>query len=417
MMCFKDALHCMQSNLLLNGSEIPFFMMQEIISVDMDLLLRLNLLPFRKAYFYNRETSTKVLAMGVRFASFLEETTLYSTLPIPLFVLGNSLLDSEPCTFGIPLLLIYQTKEQSWLYAYAAVHEKKQLLKLSTHLCAMPSMLFYKQEKRPSPLEIDHIPTMQQWNTLHKEALEWMAMGKLNKVVLFRRSVLKYRETVSPYELFSCLIQMGFGIYGFYVEVSEQEVFLGYSPELLYCKRNHTLEVDCVAGTRPRGESLEEDKGLYDDLKRSCKDQSEHRIVVDGVLQSLSNLGLRGDVLPQERLLLSHVQHLWTRIKAISSDSISDWVLLNTLHPTPAIVGYPRSQAQDFFRKMPWCSPYFAGPVGYIGSDYSDVAVGIRSALVCGNSAFLMTGAGIVPTSNAAQEWKELDDKMRPWME
>jgi len=48
--------------------------------------------------------------------------------------------------------------------------------------------------------------------------------------------------------------------------------------------------------------------------------------------------------------------------------------------------------------------------VGYDGAEF---AVAIRSAIVRENTLALYAGAGIVPGSNAAEEWEEINQKMK----
>ena len=57
--------------------------------------------------------------------------------------------------------------------------------------------------------------------------------------------------------------------------------------------------------------------------------------------------------------------------------------LLENLHPTPAVCGFPKDPALEIIRKYEtYDRGYYAGPFGYIGSDSADVVVAIRSSLL-----------------------------------
>ena len=54
----------------------------------------------------------------------------------------------------------------------------------------------------------------------------------------------------------------------------------------------------------------------------------------------------------------------------------------------------------------------YAGPIGWIGRDDAEFAVGIRSGLVEGDHLHLYSGAGIVEGSDPEAEWDEIEHKL-----
>ena len=57
--------------------------------------------------------------------------------------------------------------------------------------------------------------------------------------------------------------------------------------------------------------------------------------------------------------------------------------LLESLHPTPAVGGFPKDGALNLIREHESHDRgYYAGPFGYLGSNSSDVLVAIRSSLL-----------------------------------
>ena len=98
-------------------------------------------------------------------------------------------------------------------------------------------------------------------------------------------------------------------------------------------------------------------------------------------------------------------------------------ILLNELHPTPAVCGAPSLTALQFIRNYE--TPCFdrglyAGPFGYIGKYTSDIIVAIRSGLLSRNNhdtsksskLSIFAGAGVVPGSTVQGEWSEIGYKL-----
>jgi menaquinone-specific isochorismate synthase len=87
--------------------------------------------------------------------------------------------------------------------------------------------------------------------------------------------------------------------------------------------------------------------------------------------------------------------------------------LLAALHPTPAVGGVPRDAALGAIRAQePFDRGWYAGPVGWIGADAAEFAVGIRSGLVWPDRLALYSGAGIVEGSVPDREWDEIEQKI-----
>nr|MBA3585100.1 chorismate-binding protein [Gemmatimonadota bacterium] len=74
---------------------------------------------------------------------------------------------------------------------------------------------------------------------------------------------------------------------------------------------------------------------------------------------------------------------------------------------------HPRSEALEEIRALePFDRGWYAGPVGWIGADASEFAVGIRSGLVRGQKLALFSGAGLVAGSVPDEEWAETEQKI-----
>ncbi|MGH3147344.1 MAG: isochorismate synthase [Rubrobacter sp.] len=257
-------------------------------------------------------------------------------------------------------------------------------------------------------------PDLWGWRANVERALRLFSEGELGKVVLARRAELEFASDLDPALLAEGLEVATPDCFHFYMEPDEGVAFLGASPERLFRREGRVVQSEAVAGTRPRGASSTDDDGLRDDLLHSEKDLSEHAYVRFGIREALAplfvELEIEGGV---SDMKLARGRHLRSMVRGRLREGVTDAELLDALHPTPAVGGYPREEALPEIRALePFDRGHYAGPVGWIGADASEFAVGIRSGLVRGRTLSLFSGAGIVAGSVPDEEWAEIEQKI-----
>src|SRR5699024_12016022 len=90
------------------------------------------------------------------------------------------------------------------------------------------------------------------------------------------------------------------------------------SPEVLVRVQEGTAQLLPIAGTRPRGDTEEEDQALETELKNDPKELAEHHMLVDLGRKDLSRVCQSGTVetvRKQEVERYSHVMHIVSDIK------------------------------------------------------------------------------------------------------
>lgn len=240
--------------------------------------------------------------------------------------------------------------------------------------------------------------------------------GGLQKVVLARTSLALSNRPIDVARVVAALSRRERDCSVFAVH-RDARTFLGATPEGLLRVQGGVAEVPCIAGSAPRGTSADEDERLGADLLASPKNRAEHAFVVRAVAATLRQRGLEPDLPHAPRLLkLQSVQHLYTPVRARLAPNESFFALAAALHPTPAMGGTPREQAQAWISDHE-ASPrgLFSGGVGYWrqgGEGELDVA--IRCGLVHGRAATLWAGCGIVQDSVPDEELRETELKFRP---
>lgn len=266
----------------------------------------------------------------------------------------------------------------------------------------------------PTPVSREDEPGLSAWKSGVERALSEFGSGRLGKVVLARRSRFLFGEKPDPLDFAEGLREAAPGCFRFYVEPERGTAFFGASPERLFRREGRDMVSEAVAGTRPRGESDADDEELRQELLSSQKDLSEHAFVRESIRENLGGLCERLEVDSQpSEMKLAQGRHLLSRVKGTLREDVTDSEALAALHPTPAVGGYPKEEALEVIRTLePFDRGWYAGPVGWVGADEAEFAVGIRSGVARGRELALFFGNGVVPGSTPAGEWAELEQKL-----
>ena len=243
--------------------------------------------------------------------------------------------------------------------------------------------------------------------------------GALDKVVLAREERLLAESPFSPTSTLARLRRFDSTATLFGMQ-SGDSWFLGASPERLVRLGDNRVDVTCLAGSIGMGHDDEERLQLADQLLGSKKNREEHEIVVRSTMSALVEVcedvtRLAGT----PRVVIARaVQHLETPVSARMSDGGSVLDLVERLHPTPAVGGYPADRARSIISELEEIDRgWYAAPFGWTDLDGSgEFVVAIRSALLSGRIASLFAGSGIVADSVPQAEYEETCLKLRPML-
>ena len=162
--------------------------------------------------------------------------------------LGPEWNDFGACRFWLPRFEMFQTKAGTFLACNLIVNDKNgdpqnfihptlndlELLRVedSEHSASLPRAL----ERSDSP---DH----ELWSTLVQEALNAIATGNLEKVVLARKSLLKLDRALNPFLFLKEVEKITKDCFHFCFQPGNGTAFVGASPERLYRSEEHTSEL------------------------------------------------------------------------------------------------------------------------------------------------------------------------------
>ncbi len=257
------------------------------------------------------------------------------------------------------------------------------------------------------------IPDRIGWSDAVDECLRRVHRNEVRKVVLARQTTFGCEHRVNPFALLATLSENVGSQYRFLFQPVEGTSFIGVTPERLYLRDGYRILSEAVAGTRPRGANAAEDERLGLQLLSSSKDRQEQSMVALDIRDRLTSLTDTLQFGDTKLLKLPGLQHLQTQISGTINSGVDDGKLLSLLHPTPAVGGSPRDTALRLIHDLePFDRGWYAGPVGWIGRDFAEFAVGIRSALVFDREIAVYAGAGIVAASDPGEEWNEIELKI-----
>jgi isochorismate synthase len=195
--------------------------------------------------------------------------------------------------------------------------------------------------------------------------------------------------------------------------------FVGAMPEQLVAVHASTVTAHPFAGTTPRTGDPDTDQLAAAELLASAKNQTEHRVVIDMIHDTLLPWCSYLDWEPEPSIVaVANVQHLGTRMEGHLSDPRPNVLdLVRALAPTPAVGGFPRDEALALIAEVEGFERgRYAGSVGWVDAAGDGVwAVALRCAEFSDDrrSARLVAGGGIVADSEPLAELAETQAKFQ----
>jgi para-aminobenzoate synthetase component 1 len=192
---------------------------------------------------------------------------------------------------------------------------------------------------------------------------------------------------------------------------------LSASPEWFYQTRGDRLVTRPIKGTRPRGETAEDDRRLAAELASSPKDRAELTMIVDLERNDLGRVCKFGSVKVSEALTVetfAQVHHLVATVEGRLRSDAGPIDVIRGLFPGGSITGAPKIRAMEIIDELePNRRSLYTGAVGYFGRGSSGFNIAIRTMLVEGSQVSFQVGGGIVADSDPAAEYRETLDKGR----
>ncbi|WP_148255550.1 aminodeoxychorismate synthase component I [Aidingimonas lacisalsi] len=192
---------------------------------------------------------------------------------------------------------------------------------------------------------------------------------------------------------------------------------LSLSPERFIQAKSGHVEARPIKGTRPRGQTPEEDRQLANELLQSDKDRAENVMIVDLLRNDLGRVCRPGTVqVPQLCGLetYANVHHLVSIVSGELDAAYRSLDLLAAAFPGGSITGAPKVRAMQIIDELePSRRSAYCGSLGYVdGRGHMDTSIAIRTAVADAGRLHLWGGGGLVADSDETAEYHETLDKI-----
>ena len=246
-------------------------------------------------------------------------------------------------------------------------------------------------------------------------AKEYITAGDIIQVVGSQRFSTPVKA--SPLDIYRAARSINPSPYMFLLEL-DGFALVGASPDIHVRCDNRKVEIRPIAGTRPRGETPEQDLANEKELLADPKERAEHVMLVDLARNDIGRVCDFGSVQVKDLMIIerySHVMHIVSQVEGKLSAGKTPFDLMRATFPAGTLTGAPKVRAMQIISELEQTQrgPY-GGCVGYFSFDGNlDCCITIRTALIKGGKAYVQAGGGWVNDSTPEGEFQETVNKAK----
>ena len=257
--------------------------------------------------------------------------------------------------------------------------------------------------------------TKNKFLSMVNKAKRYIKLGDIFQVVLSQRFEAKL--TKSPLEIYKKLRTTNPSPFMFFFNFNDFQI-IGASPEILVRLRDNKITVRPIAGTRPRGKTLAQDKFYEKDLLKDKKELSEHLMLLDLGRNDAGKVSKINTIKVTESFVIerySHVMHIVSNVIGEYNKKFSKFKSLMAGFPAGTVSGAPKIRAMEIIDELESAKrKVYAGGIGYFSANGEfDTCIALRTALVKNNKFYVQAGAGIVADSVPKREYEETVNKAK----
>jgi len=248
-----------------------------------------------------------------------------------------------------------------------------------------------------------------------RKAKKYIKVGDIFQVVLSQRFEAKLSK--KPIDIYKKLRITNPSPFMYFFNFEDFQI-IGASPEILVRLRNGKVSIRPIAGTRPRGKSLKEDKYFEKDLINDKKELSEHLMLLDLGRNDAGKVSKVGSIKVTEKFSIerySHVMHIVSNVEGDFNNKNTRFKTLLAGFPAGTVSGAPKIRAMEIIDKLEKSKrKIYAGGIGYFSSNGDfDTCIALRTAVVKNKKFYVQAGAGIVADSKPRNEYNETINKAK----
>jgi anthranilate synthase component I len=247
------------------------------------------------------------------------------------------------------------------------------------------------------------------------KAKKYIKLGDIFQVVLSQRFEAKL--TKKPLEIYKKLRITNPSPFMFFFNFEDFQI-IGASPEILVRLRDNKITVRPIAGTRPRGKTLTQDKFYEKDLLNDKKELSEHLMLLDLGRNDAGKVSKINTIKVTESFVIekySHVMHIVSNVIGKHNKKFSKFKSLLAGFPAGTVSGAPKIRAMEVIDELENTKrKVYAGGIGYFSANGEfDTCIALRTAIAKNKKFYVQAGAGIVADSVPTKEYTETVNKAK----
>jgi anthranilate synthase component 1 len=209
--------------------------------------------------------------------------------------------------------------------------------------------------------------------------------------------------------------------YMYFLDFGDFEI-AGASPEPLITVAGRRVATRPVAGTRPRGATVDEDQRMADELLADEKERAEHVMLVDLGRNDLGRVCRYGSVEVESFMAVenySHVMHIVSSVVGELRPGVGALDALRSVLPAGTLSGAPKVRAMQIIDELEAVKRGgYGGAIGWVSyTGELDTCIHIRTVVVKDGVAHVQAGGGTVADAKPANEFAESVAKSRAVMQ
>ena len=247
------------------------------------------------------------------------------------------------------------------------------------------------------------------------KAKKYIKIGDIFQVVLSQRFETKL--TKKPLDIYKKLRITNPSPFMYFFNFHDFQI-IGASPEILVRLRDNKITVRPIAGTRPRGKNIVQDKFYEKDLLKDKKELSEHLMLLDLGRNDAGKVSKINTIKVTESFIIerySHVMHIVSNVVGDYNKKFSKFKSLMAGFPAGTVSGAPKIRAMEIIDELETTKrKVYAGGIGYFSANGEfDTCIALRTAVAKKNKFYVQAGAGIVADSKPIKEYEETVNKAK----
>lgn len=225
----------------------------------------------------------------------------------------------------------------------------------------------------------------------------------LQKAVLTRVKEVSFNETNTE-RFFNELVKNYPNAFIYLISSELFGTWIGATPEVLLCTILSSGFTMALAGT----------KKIDDTTEWEPKEKAEQQYVSDFIEEQLSKNKYQNiEMSVPFEVNAGPVKHLRSDI-SFDFDDKNALYTIRTLHPTPAVSGFPQQEAISLILETELHDRlFYTGFIGLMHEEKNQIYVNLRCCQIQKGAAYLYLGGGFTKDSIPELEWQETENKSK----